>query len=885
MKRFPVLNQKLWKVKTPFPVLSSILARQLDVSQIVAQLLINRGIHTTEQGRLFLSSDLASLHQPFLFKDMDKAVKRIISAAKAGEKILVYGDYDADGLTATALLVKVFKNLGLDVSYYVPNRLADGYGVHLEVLQNARAAGTSLVITVDCGISALAEARWAKENGLDLIITDHHEPPLEVPPALALLNPKIPGCEYPFKELAGVGVALKLAQALLEAAGRGSAAWQQYLDLACLGTVADIVPLHGENRTLVKHGLGVLARTKNTGLVSLMAASGIRKEGLGPREVGFGLAPRLNAAGRVGNPDLALKLLLTDSAEEAEELAGILNKGNQERQGIESAVLEEALGLLEENPELSRSPVITLASENWHQGVIGIVASRLTERFYRPVFLLSLEGEGGKGSARSIPGFNIHQALSCCQDYLLDFGGHEMAAGFSIKRSNIECFFEELKNYAERVIGDKKLTPLLDVDCFIDITQVSEELVNEITKLGPYGHANPYPLLACRKATLVESRGVGKGAAHLKLRLRKDAAVLDGIGFNLGAYAEVLAAADPVDIAFMPGMNEYNGRRSVQIVVKDIGNPDLLEGLEQLQMGTLSVNDVILEELFIPDFVLGAFEEINNGKHTRKAVLSSRIQDVKLIDHRNSGDRTRLLARLVSDGDLTLIVASCAYQVIELAHHLKLARPGLKERIVSCYRRDQQQNESEITALAAAGVPAVLVATPGAASQACFSAQQVLLYDLPYDKRGINAGLEHIAPGGRMYFLCSDEDIQDNLLKLESMLPGREYLASIYHLLSREKKEYLTADLKLLNKAMAGAGFVHAGVCTLRISFMVLNELGLLDYENKDDYVSFRLLPSPAVKKDLFQSSTYRFLHEIKEDSTNFMRKLLNEPVHNLMAL
>ncbi|NLI13072.1 MAG: single-stranded-DNA-specific exonuclease RecJ [Peptococcaceae bacterium] len=883
MKRFPELNQKLWKVKTPFPVLSRILARQLGVSQVVAQLLINRGIHTTEQGRLFLSSDLASLHQPFLFRDMDKAVNRIISAVNAGEKILVYGDYDADGLTATALLVKVFKELGRDVSYYVPNRLVEGYGVHLEVLRKAREAGTSLAITVDCGISALAEARWSGENGLDLIITDHHEPPAEVPQAFALLNPKIPGCEYPFKELAGVGVALKLAQALLEAAGRGSVAWQRYLDLACLGTVADIVPLHGENRILVKHGLQVLARTKSPGLEALMSSSGIKKEDLGPREVGFGLAPRLNAAGRIGSPDLALKLLLTDNTEEAWELACVLNKGNQERQRIESAVLGEALGLLEERPDMGQSRIITLASENWHPGVIGIVASRLTERFYRPVFLLSLEGDEGKGSARSIPGFNIHQALSYCQKHLLDFGGHEMAAGFAIKRSNIESFYEELKIYAEKVLGDRKLMPLLDVDGFIDITQVSEELVNEIIKLSPYGHANPYPLLACRKATLVESRGVGKGAAHLKLRLRTDAADLDGIGFNLGAYAEVLAAAESVDIAFVPGMNEYNGRRSVQIEVKDFGNPALLDGLEQLQEGTLSVKDGIGEELFIPYFVLGKFKDLNNGRYSNRAALSSRIQDVELIDRRNSGDRPTLLARLASAGDFTLVVASCAYQVIELAHHIKLARPDLKGKVACCYQRNQKHKESVLTALCETGEAVVLVATPEAASQACFSAGQVLLYNLPYDLQSINASIEHIAPGGRLHFLCSDEDFQDNLLGLESMLPGREYLASIYHLLRREKKEYLTADLKLLRTAMVGAGFIHMGACTLKVAFTVLSELGLLNFETKDDFVRFHLLPAPAVKKDLFQSPTYKFLYGIKEDSISFMRKFLNEPVNNLL--
>jgi single-stranded-DNA-specific exonuclease len=893
MKSFPELNRTIWKVKTPVPALSRILARQLGVSQVVAQLLINRGIHTTEQGRLFLNSELTSLHRPFLFKDMNKAVNRILKAVKAKEKILVYGDYDADGLTATALLVKVIGDLGRDVDSYVPNRLIDGYGLHLEVLQKARDNGTSLVITVDCGISALSEARWAAENGLDLIITDHHEPPPEIPPAYALLNPKVPGCEYPFKELAGVGVALKLAQALLETAGRGSADWQEYLDLACLGTVADIVPMHGENRILVKHGLPVLANTRSAGLEALISSCGIKKEDLGPREVGFGLAPRLNAAGRIGSPDLALKLLLTDNTEEARELAYVLNKGNQERQKIESAVLGETLDLLEERPELSQSRVITLASENWHSGVIGIVASRLIDRFYRPVFLLSLEGDEGKGSARSIPGFNIHKALAYCQKYLLDFGGHEMAAGFTIKRSNIESFFKDLNIYAEKVIGDKRMMPLLDVDGFVDIGQVSEELVNEIIKLRPFGHANPDPLLVCRRATLMESRGVGKSAAHLKLRLRTENAVLEGIGFNLGAYAEVLATAESVDIAFVPGMNEYNGRRSVQLEVKDLRTSASLDGLEQHQEERLFIEDTLLsstgevaedkEELFIPEFILGKFKDIINGNESIRAALNKRIQDVELIDRRNSSDRPALLAGLAGD-EPTLVVTSCAYQAIELAHHIQMARPDLKGKI-SCSHQHHKDKEREIIALREPGEPGVMVATPEAVSFTCFSPGQVVLYHLPYDLQGINSAIEKVPPGGKMYFLCSNEDFQDNLLGLEALVPGREYLASLYHLLRREKKEYLTAHINRLNAAMTGAGFFHAGAYTARVAFTVLSELGLLTYDDKGDLVRVHLLPAPAVKKDLLQSQTYKFLCGIKEDSVSFMRKFLSEPVNNLLTL
>lgn len=892
MKSFPE-NQKLWKVKTPVPALSRILARQLGVSQVVAQLLINRGVYTVEQGRLFLSSELASLHRPFLFKDMHKAVNRIVRAVETGEKILIYGDYDADGLTATALLVNVFRRLGRNVDAYVPNRLIEGYGLHLEVLQRARESGTNLVITVDCGISALSETLWAGENGLDLIITDHHEPSSEIPPAFALLNPKIPGCEYPFKELAGVGVALKLAQALLETAGRGSAAWQEYLDLVCLGTIADLVPMRGENRTLVKHGLSVLANTGNAGLEALISTCGIKKDDLDSQKVAFGLAPRLNAAGRVGSADLALRLLLTDSTEEAGELAWALNKGNQERQKIESAVLGEALDLLKESPQLARSPVIALASENWHAGVIGIVASRLVERFYRPVFLVSLEGGEGKGSARSIPGFHMHKALAYCQKHLLDFGGHEMAAGFAVKRSGLAGFFEDLNHYAQKAIGDKKMIPLLHIDGFVDIGQVSEELVNEIIKLRPFGQSNPDPLLVCRRALLVESRGVGKGAAHLKLRLRTDKAVLDGIGFNLGAYAEVLATAESVDIAFVPGMNEYNGRRNIQLEVKALGNPASFEVMEEHQDEALFIEEALpaaagelaedREEFFIPEFILGKFKDMKRGNRPRGTDLKKPIPDIDFIDRRNAGDRPALLAEIAAAGEPTLVIASCAYQTIELAHYVQLARPELKGKIACCHRQNAKE-EMETIAPGVYGEPRVLVATPEAASLACFEPEQVVLYHLPYGPQGINSAIDRVPPGGRLYFLGSDEDLQDNMSGLESLVPDRSYLASFYHLLHREKKETITAYIDRLKEAMAGAGFVHAGACTVRVAFTVLWELGLLRCDDQGDFVRIHLLPAPPVKKDLLQSKTYQFLCELKEDSVSFMRKFLSEPVHNLLT-
>ncbi|MCL6634306.1 MAG: single-stranded-DNA-specific exonuclease RecJ [Peptococcaceae bacterium] len=876
--------------------MSRIFARKLGISPVTAQLLINRGIYTVEQGRAFLGSELARLYPPQLLKDMEKAVARILRAAENGEKILVYGDYDVDGITATVLLVRVLRRLGAKVHYYIPNRLEEGYGLHLAVLQKAREGGTELVVTVDCGISALAEAAWAQANGLDLIVTDHHEPPPEIPGALAVINPKRPDCGYPFKELAGVGVALKLAQALLEAAGDKNGSWQDYLDLVCLGTIADIVPVHGENRILVKHGLPRLAATANPGLKALIAASGIKEESLGAREVGFGLAPRLNAAGRIGSPELAARLLLTDNSGEAWELAAELNRGNQARQKIESAVMEEALKLLEEEPEQAGARVMVLASENWHPGVIGIVASRLMERFYRPVLLIALEGRAGKGSARSIPEFNIYKALGHCREYLLDYGGHALAAGFSIEKDRVGDFSREINRYAEALMGDRKILPRLVLDGIIDIDQVSEELVQEINLLQPFGHHNPDPMLGCLRAPVLESRGVGRGAAHLKLRLRGEKSVLDGIGFHLGAYAEVLATAETVDLAFIPGINEYNGRRSVQLEVKDIGIPAPLDIRDQQNRGislapagprALSGGEPAedREELFIPEFVLETLGNLKMIEWPWPGLNQKHGGRVEVIDRRGFPERPGLLAELACGGEPTLVVTSCGYQTIELAHYLQLARPALKGRAAFCHGFTPEKELSALAVKFAAGEIEIVVATPAAAGMIGRHASQAIIYHLPCSSETVKKVMSAMDPGGRLCLLFSPGDLEENLAGLAALAPDREYLACLYKMLRKEQnnKGEVILNPARAARAMAEAGFLHGRAFTVEVALTVLEELGLIVVgKGRGDFLKVALLPVPPAKKDLLAAQTYKRLHQLKEDSITWMRKILNEPLHSL---
>ncbi len=892
MKTFPENSQKLWQVKSPAPALSSIFARKLGITPITAQLLINRGIHTIEQGRVFLSSELARLHDPLLFKDMDRAVDRILKAVEAKEKILIYGDYDTDGITATALLARIFRRLGADVGCYVPNRLAEGYGLHTEVLKKAHTAGISLVITVDCGISDLAEIRWASENNMDLIVTDHHEPPEELPTAYALLNPKCIDSGYPFKELAGVGVALKLGQALLDAAGQGSEAWRDYLDLVCLGTIADIVPIIGENRILVKHGLPALEETRCPGIQALIEVSGVKDNSISPREVGFGLVPRLNAAGRTGAPGLALELLLTEDYDKALELAKLLNKANQERQRIEADVLEEALGMLDSDPAKQEAAVLALAAEHWHPGVIGIVASRLTGRFYKPALLVAIEGDEGKGSARSIPGFNIYKALVHCREYLLDYGGHALAAGFTVKTANIEIFFTALKAYAREIMGGERLQPLLEIDGLVEMDQVNERLISEINLLQPFGCANPSPLLSCRGALLLESRGVGKSSAHLKLRLRGDNNVLDGIGFNLGAYADILTKGEAVDLAFVPDMNEYNGRRSVQLEVKDLGAPALFTSRDKLDSDTDILEESCFspsgdlaedsEDLFVPEFLFTTLKGLAACERPLPPKSDRKADDIRYVDCRNSGSRPLQLAEMAATGEPTLVITSCGYQNIELAHYIQLSDSSLRGKVAYCHYHTSSEMKGKLASLFKSGGISIMFATPAAAVSAGLSAGQVLLYHLPYSPEAALHAAERVTPGGALHLLFGEDDLQDNLDGLEELAPGREYLAELYQLLRRGRKENVLSNVNILTSAMKAAGYPQTSVYTLRTALAIFVELGLLSCTGEGVLMNIHLSPAPSEKLDLFQARTYERLTRIKEDSIRVMRNFISAPVHNL---
>lgn len=534
-----------------------------NISEIIARVLLNRGICETEEIDKFLHPKLENLHDPFLLNDMGVAVDKIIECMNKKEKITIYGDYDVDGITSIATLSKFLTELGVENDYYLPNRLDEGYGLNNNALDKIAKGGTKLLITVDCGISAYEEIEYAKKLGLEVIVTDHHECPEKIPEALAVIDPKREDSTYPFSSLAGVGVTFKLIHAISIKLSLDRKRYLKYLDIVCLGTVADIVPLVDENRIIVSFGLMLVRETRNIGLRALIEITGYTA--IDSTAISFGIAPRINACGRMGEAEIALKLLLTASPEEAKEIANKLNLLNKERQEVEKSIINEAIEMIERD-KLYNKDIIIVGSKNWHHGVIGIVASKITELYYKPSVLISFEDGIGKGSGRSIEGFDLHEALTKCGDYLEKFGGHEMAIGLTLKEENFNAFKTKLEEITSETI-DKEAVPSIKVDAIIEPKSINMDIFASMKLLEPYGESNSSPLFVSKNLK-VESVRLLSNDKHIKLTLRDGNILLSAIGFNLGD--KVVRLGDKIDLVYALEINKYNNTETIQLNVKDI---------------------------------------------------------------------------------------------------------------------------------------------------------------------------------------------------------------------------------------------------------------------------------------------------------------------------
>ncbi len=546
------------------------LAARLRCPPAFARLLLSRGLTDVSEIRDFLAPRLKDLHDPFLLPDMELAVRRIESAIDKGEKVLVHGDYDADGMSATALLTLALRRAGADVESFVPHRTRDGYDLTEAGLVRAARIGASLIVTADCGVTAVEAVARARRQGRDVVVTDHHRPGDRMPAALAVVNPMRADNRYPFQPLAGVGVAFKLVQALFDRAGIPEAEANQHLDLVAIGTIADQMPLQQENRILVKAGLRALARSRKPGVRALLAKAGVTgSESIGAEQISFRVAPRLNSVGRMGSADSGLQLLVTEDPREAERLAGFLDRRNSERRLADQRVYAEVETLLAERFDPSEDRAVVVWGDDWHPGVIGIVASRIVDATRRPAIVVSFDGESGRGSGRSAGGFELHAALEQLSNQLERYGGHRMAAGLSIRRERMQSFADGFLEIAAREIGLEPAVDDVAIDVELDVRDIDRDLLTWLERAGPFGEGNPAPVFVSRRAGLRQNQAVGPGGAHLRFVIEQNGERLEGIGFGAGERRREAEGAGTVDVVYRLEENQWNGRTRIQAQLVD----------------------------------------------------------------------------------------------------------------------------------------------------------------------------------------------------------------------------------------------------------------------------------------------------------------------------
>jgi single-stranded-DNA-specific exonuclease len=559
------MKPKLWVFRDIDPFHRAALAQALSISSATASLLVARGVTTTQEAACWMSHHLP--HDPYLIPDMDCAIERLRRAVVNDESICFYGDYDVDGMAATSLYLSFFASLGAQVRAYVPHRQREGYGLNIGAVRHLHGEGVALLVTSDCGTTAHREIALAKELGMDVIVTDHHQTDEDIPPAVAVMNPHRPGARYPFRGLCSAALAYKVVEAYQLRFGGAGIPLEAMLDLVALATVADVVPLHDENRGFVREGLAQLSRGARCGIRALKQVAGITRD-CTPETIAFKLAPRLNAAGRLDHAMLGVQLLTTESPAEAQRLADRLEQLNRERQKIETDVMSDAAAMVQEH-ELPAA--LVLASRRWHVGVVGIVAARLVERFHRPAIVIAVDEKGiGKGSARTLGGFDLYQGLVACRDLLVAFGGHPNAAGVTVEEARINDFHERFAALVSAWTRGYAPMPTLHVDAELQLAEITMRLIQEIGRLHPFGAGNPEPTFAVRSLEVMDFRTVGE--KHLKMTVRQGRSLpFDSIGFGMGSLTDRgIPLRVPVDLAFIPELNSWNGYERIQLRIRDV---------------------------------------------------------------------------------------------------------------------------------------------------------------------------------------------------------------------------------------------------------------------------------------------------------------------------
>lgn len=814
-----MIYNKKWTLKHKGKVKETELSKKINISPEISQILNNRGINDEKDAEIFMNPSLEYLRDPFLMKDMKKATERIKKAIENKERIYIYGDYDVDGVSSTSILYIYFKSIDYPVKYYIPNRLEEGYGINEDAIRKISNDGCDLIITVDCGITSVNEVGLANELGIDVIITDHHECQSDVPDAYAIVNPKQDDCNYPFDMLCGCGVAFKMIQALTDEEEFKRSMFD-YLEVVTLATICDIVPLIDENRIIVKNGLKLMKEGKNLGLRELIKVCGIETSKIGSSHIGYSVGPRINASGRLGHSYLGVQLFTTDLEDEAKEIANILEAKNIERQMIESKMYKEAEDVISSSENYKDDKVLVVAKEGWQHGIIGIVASKLTEKYYKPTILLTIEDGEATGSARSIKGFSIFDALVSCKDLMNKFGGHEQAAGLALNAENIEELRKRVNEIADYNLSKDDLIENIKVEYELEEESATLDLVDNLHKLEPFGLSNPSPRFIMRDLLLTNIYKMGKNKQHLKLICENEKSY-ECVGFNMAYLAEDFQEGDKIDVLFQVDENNFNNDRKVQFLLKDIR-------LSHPKLAILNNLSLKLFEKISPTDSGSLYHIYNDEDDT--AINTDGDKNINIFEHIK--EETLIIAntlngfyRALSDVSLTDLDYDINYNYI--------------------YEKNKKVQ---------------LIFSPNIDKIDLKRYNSIILYDFLYNKGEYSYLNKNILNSEVVikYYSSEDKIYLKNIM--DNIVPNREEFINIYKqmLVSKELQLKLT-ELKRVFKLLPLKTF---------IILKVFRELNLLNFEinYEEDTIAIYLLEKPDKKLNLDESVILNNLKELKQE-------------------
>ncbi len=814
-----MIYNKKWTLKHKGSVKATDLSNKINISPEISQILNNRGINDEKDAEIFMNPSLEYLRDPFLMKDMKKATDRIKKAIENKERIYIYGDYDVDGVSSTSILYIYFKSIGFPVKYYIPNRLEEGYGINEEAIKKISDDGCDLIITVDCGITSVKEVELAKELGMDVIITDHHECQSDIPNAYAIVNPKQEECNYPFDMLCGCGVAFKMIQALTDKEEFKSSMFD-YLEIVTLATICDIVPLIDENRIIVKNGLKLMKEGKNLGLRELIKVCGIETSKIGSSHIGYSVGPRINASGRLGYSYLGVQLFTTDFEDEAKEIANILESKNIERQMIESKMYKEAEDVIASDEKYKDDKVLVVAKEGWQHGIIGIVASKLTEKYYKPTILLTIEEGEATGSARSIKGFSIFDALVSCKDLMNKFGGHEQAAGLALNAENIEELRRRVNEIADYNLTKEDLIENIKVEYELEEKSATLELVDNLHKLEPFGLSNPSPRFIMRDLLLTNIYKMGKNKQHLKLICENEKSY-ECVGFNMAYLADNFQEGDKIDVLFQVDENNFNNERKVQFLLKDIR-------LSHPKLATSNNLSLKLFEKISPIDIDNLY-----NIHTVEDYLSINID----------GDKNINIFDYIKED--TLIITNTLNGFYRALSDISLTDLDYGINYNHIYEKNNKVQ---------------LIFSPNIDKIDLKRYNSIILYDFLYNKGEYSYLNQNILNKEVIIKYYSDEDKIYLKNIIDNIVPSREEFINIYKqmLVSKELQLKLT-ELKTVFKLLPLKIF---------IILKVFRELNLLNFEinYEENTIAIYLLEKPNKKLNLNESVILNNLKELKQE-------------------